>query len=1394
MTTAAIGHDTAETLGRHNPERWRMNRAGLLNVWHYHDATFNCSGGRLVLRGTNGSGKSRALEMLLPYLLDADRRKMDATGSGKVRLQDLMKAGSTPGGSREGYLWLELKRETIGDGVENGVQVEHLTLGAFIRFSQSTGDAKVWYFATPLRVAHDLQLMSSTREVLSRDQLTSLIGADRITDSPEVHRERVRNTVYGLTGESGRDRFAGLMQLTHTLRSPDVGNRIEEGRLPQILSDALPPLGEGALNAAGEQLDGLSETRAGQERLELAYRHVDTFFGTYRRYAAGVLAGAVTAAEDSATAAQRATLHSDQRQTEHLKLAGVKQEAEGTVAGLADTEGRLEATITGIKTSASYANARDLDERERKIAALARSSDLAFSAAATARETEISRVEDAYKRAGAAAQTAQEAGRELAEAHAQLGAAGVPANFAGTASVQAVHADPVMEIVRTSRNAGPEPVDRPAAAELEVAPADIPGEQAGIGLAIKAAEMRQRQAGARLEQAQRLEKEKSTLAKADQRAEEDQDRADQAAAEATEAADHLRSELTALSDQWRAWVSAPGTTEALGVVDFVHGPLGAFLENPDTVLADPELLASLDKAATSWGTGARQRHAAALASLDAADSTDKRRRAELENEKSQLLAAIDQPPAGPSWLSSGPEGSVPLWRAVDFADGVPESDRSGIEGALLASGLLLGSVTGSGSLLAADGQLLLQATGPSADSPLGRVLTVDPATPNADAVISVLERIGYGPGSGSHSTWVAPDGSWGNGPLTGGHVPGPARHIGAAARASAREARLALIATELQTLDAALAKRSVERDGVVRAQAQLEGVLEAAPRSQPVATAAALDDAAEKRFRNACQTATTARNLAQDLRRKWETSQTEHHNACVEFSLPVEVDALSQIQRGAGEAVKLCVSAAKALQRLKDDLDGHTGVISEVQTLLDDRVKVETQADLEWRTWHTEEAEFAAVRAAVGAEAASVREKLDKAENDLARTRHDLITERKHLSSLSEQVGQIRAEASSAQEKAAEAHTHLAAAAKGLQRLLALPGVADAALAPELRPITLTEITLKSVRSAAGAVSAALQDQATADENALIRAQQALEREIVGTFDVLAEIKHGVRLIEVSDASGRRTIAAAAAELARQRDEGKAALSDREHHVFTDFVLGGVADELRRRLDQASALMAAMNDSLSTIRTSHGIGVKVRWNLADGADVSVTRIRELVTTAPALRTTAANAELADLLKARVEESLAANADSGYAEHLRNALDYRAWHTVEVIITGPAEGQQRRLTRGAKLSQGETRFVSYVTLFAAVDAYLSSLPGNGGALRLLLLDDAFAKVDDQTIAELMGLLVRLDIDFAMTGHDLWGTYAQVPALDCYEVRRRQDGPAVTTHLHWDGRNRRLRAAQ
>ncbi|MGD0066079.1 MAG: SbcC/MukB-like Walker B domain-containing protein, partial [Streptosporangiaceae bacterium] len=179
--------------------------------------------------------------------------------------------------------------------------------------------------------------------------------------------------------------------------------------------------------------------------------------------------------------------------------------------------------------------------------------------------------------------------------------------------------------------------------------------------------------------------------------------------------------------------------------------------------------------------------------------------------------------------------------------------------------------------------------------------------------------------------------------------------------------------------------------------------------------------------------------------------------------------------------------------------------------------------------------------------------------------------------------------------------------------------------------------------------------------------------------------------------------------------------------------------------------------------------------------------------APARR--AADADdrsLSAWIRHRVEEFHSADPSSGYAAHLAAALYYRQWHEVNVTILGPEEGQQRRLSRRAKLSQGETRFVSYVTLFAAADGYLTSLGDDDRALRLILLDDAFAKVDEGTVAELMGLLVTLDLDFVMTGHALWGCFPQVPRLDVYEVRRSGGSSAVTTHVHWDGHSRHLRS--
>src|SRR6266536_5492883 len=59
--------------------RFAPTRAGVINLWDYRDEEFVFADGRLVLRGPNGSGKTKALEVLFPFVLDGriDPRRLN---------------------------------------------------------------------------------------------------------------------------------------------------------------------------------------------------------------------------------------------------------------------------------------------------------------------------------------------------------------------------------------------------------------------------------------------------------------------------------------------------------------------------------------------------------------------------------------------------------------------------------------------------------------------------------------------------------------------------------------------------------------------------------------------------------------------------------------------------------------------------------------------------------------------------------------------------------------------------------------------------------------------------------------------------------------------------------------------------------------------------------------------------------------------------------------------------------------------------------------------------------------------------------------------------------------------------------------------------------------------
>jgi uncharacterized protein YPO0396 len=149
------------------------------------------------------------------------------------------------------------------------------------------------------------------------------------------------------------------------------------------------------------------------------------------------------------------------------------------------------------------------------------------------------------------------------------------------------------------------------------------------------------------------------------------------------------------------------------------------------------------------------------------------------------------------------------------------------------------------------------------------------------------------------------------------------------------------------------------------------------------------------------------------------------------------------------------------------------------------------------------------------------------------------------------------------------------------------------------------------------------------------------------------------------------------------------------------------------------------------------------------------------------------------------------ASAGYAEILASALDYRSWYTFTVRVRDTGPDGKPRLRRLRQLSSGETRLISYVTLFAAAAAFYGAITAGSASagtapLRLVLLDEAFERLDDPTIARMLELLVDLDMDWIITWPSGWGVSQKIPRMHIYDMLRPKSGHGIAcTHTTWDG---------
>ncbi|WP_199441474.1 TIGR02680 family protein [Umezawaea beigongshangensis] len=1364
-------------------DRWRLHRGGVVNIWQYSEQTFDFSGGRAIFQGTNGSGKSRTLELLLPLCLDGDLRQLGSKGFDTVSIRRLMLDDWNGGPNRVGYAWIELHR------VVNGVE-EHLTCGLGVKASKtSNAITDSWRFITPARVGRDLQLWvtvtDTERAPLSQPQLREIIGADCLYEEAPF-RAKIAESVYGVPAA----RYGDLLHLQRTLRNPDVGLKVLEGQLEQILSDALPPLDQAMIEQLATSFDDLESIRENITRLSSADAALSTFLTTYSDYA---FAG-VRAALERLTGAEGA-VHKRQRESRRLTalLAGAREErtgAESAQVELETGEQRAEERIGALKELPAFRDLEDLRTREKLVDEKRSSAVAALEMANKQRTAEDGAVDGVLRQLRRLADDLASADELVEPLSGHLRAIGLdPALAPVVPRVPVTDATSVPDRVR----AKPDPEADPLPVDRRVPPSPSAGEvlsgleRAGAAAEEIASAARQRGALALAlhERAVRLEAEQRHVEDVRRRAED----ARSAAADAATLRDRATAELTAAAT---GWVEAVARWRATGPLAEEHPEQALDLPETADLVTGPAGARTTTTAARAWVTPLVR------AARDAEHAAGGRR--------SELRTLIDERDAELAGLRSGeepapprdrfspagrdPATGSPFYRLVDFDAALGDAERAGLESALQACGLLDAWVGGDGVVDDPDlAGVFARAAAPVEGAALTSLLV--PATEgepvDARVVAGLLAAVSTtaavndpaadDPVAGGLSVSVT--GRWSAGVLGGAWSKPAAEFIGAGARDAARRRRIAALEDELEALrgdlGAAESELTAARARVARWEAHLAGFPDDGELIGRHSRAQAAQESADRALTGAA----ALREELEGALARAEAARTDLARRVGEAGLPTGSDGLRQAQQAAAEAQRTADRLGDVLRRrCRGAVADLTDAVHRYHAAVADREAAEADAEARCVDLATQAAALTELTDAVGGEAREISAQLTSLESSRRSVRAELRGVRERVAAAREEAAKLEAQLEAAHAQLAEARETEARAAEQCLAAVSAPGVLVAAL-PDL-----AEDDLAAVRAAVAAAG----ERRGASEATVISKLQALQTSLAGSHDIAAEQHGGVLTVTVTGEEGPRPVAVAARRVRTKLAEQRSFLDESYQGIFADYLIRDLAEWLRGQIAVAEDLCRRMNEVLGRARSSQGVHVKLAWRSSSALEEETRQALALVRLPYANRTPEQDATLRRVFTERIE----AERDSqtrGYAEILSRALDYRAWHafTVTVADTGPDGGPRERRLR--QLSSGETRLISYVTLFAAAASFYDAVSSGSDSfepLRLVLLDEAFERLDDPTIARMLGLLVDLDMDWVITWPSGWGVSDKIPRMHIYDVLRPRNGRGVAcTRTTWDG---------
>lgn len=1349
--------------------KWEINKIGLVDFWYYDQQEFYFADGRMLLRGSNGSGKSVTMQSVVPLLLDGNMRpeRLDPFGSRDRKMSNYLLEDNDDREERTGYLYMEMKRKE---------SQTFLSIGIGMRARKGKPlDSWYFYISDGRRIGKDFQLFKETdvKITLTRQELGNRLGAGGKILTQTEYQEYVNRQIFGFETV---EEYKEMIDLLIQLRTPKLSKDFKPSVINEILSNSLQSLSEEDLRPMSEAIENMDTLTTNLTNKSLSKQAADKILKNYQKYNEYILY-------------EKGRQFLDNRM-EHRKIMEKEEKDKQIILECNETMLTQETKVTTLE-----AEQKTLEKEKESLSA---SNVLALK----------KQEEDVDARIG-------EAKKEIAEKDMQLEAKQSQWNDCNSrkkhmeeeGSSKQEQVFRILEEMRCCSEGSGFDEFQFMEGEIKENPEEEYVFEPHMVLVRKLLENLENGA-ARLREAEaQREKAEDYLQQFDGE-KRNRDAAERRANEYEALFSQVQGELKEAVYAWS------GSNQELKLSDLELKEISRFIDAYEIKSDYHDITASVSARQLLLKEERFQEKNTVVLDLEG----EKRKLRDLEEE---CQSWRDKKEAEPECSRAVLENRAHLtklgipyhrfYQVVDFEDRLEEAECGRIEEALLEMGILDALVIDKEykeTVLKTDKGLCDKYIFTGNAHVKENMLELINISEEANDIFlnqkitGILGGIGYGR---EESTYINQDGTYGMGILTG-TVTGEYRskYIGEKVRAAHRLQTI----KELEEKIAAQSLITGELQGIIEEFDRRITVLEEEYYALPTDTD----------LRIACTDFTESQNeitrIAQNIIRleeqirqqqeKIKKIMTEASQIADKVYLPCRLDIFEKVRESMQEYQKL-------LYDLRITHSGYLQNLVSIRSLEETMDNYDADMDnirydllMKKRSLEKDEMESVSIK------------------EQLALTNYDQVKER--LDQCLERLKLIPGEIKGAVALSAEAKSK----AEQLMILVEQEGLRLNALKEKV--LLLERIVLEETKLSYVPIPYDLEDKENFARN-LEKMQQTMQPVFQGTGKEELTSKLNASYFEnrtflidynltmdyifqelqdpsYQDISPRRAelrgkyrgntikFQELAVLLQEEMEELGNLIKTKEKDLFEDILANIISRKIRSKINSSMAWVGKMNQLMESMNTSSGLKLSLRWRSKTAEvenQLDTGELVELLRKDSKLMTDEEFDKLSVHFRSKVQEARRNSKDSNgvvsFFTVMRDTLDYRKWFEFQLFSQKTGENK-KELTNSVfgTFSGGEKAMSMYVPLFSAVVAKYKG--ARSDAPRIISLDEAFAGVDNKNIRDMFRLMMEFEFNFIINSQILWGDCDTCDSLAIYHLIRPENVKFVTVMSYlWNGKVKR-----